>query len=130
MSQIFNQFQILMDFADNYKQNLNIYFFIKNFAFMRAFKILSQDEQSSTENEKGYFEQLMMEYKNEKTSVKHTHVMSKEEYIQFLEEFFEKIDFDNANTYILTVCKSITEILGIFGELEELWQRRSKLSLF
>jgi hypothetical protein len=125
MSDIFLQFKNLIEFANNFQNNKNIYFFIKNYAFMRAFRILSQNPNCVDNNENANFTQMMNDYKQEKTLARHDYVMPKDEYKNFLENLFDTIDFENANSFVISICKDLIEIQGIFGELEDLSERRS-----
>jgi hypothetical protein len=125
MSKVLAQFKNYIDIANNNKQNFNVYFFIKNYAFTKAYNVLSKEYSEVNESDRKLFEKMLEEYKQERTLAKYNHVMSKDEYITFLEQFFSHVDFDNANCYVLEVCKDLTEILSVFGEFEDLWKRRS-----
>jgi hypothetical protein len=125
-SRVMNQFKNYLDVANAYKQNANIYFFIKNYAFMKAYNVLSKDYSGVSENEMMEFNKMNEEYKNERTQAKWSYVMSKEEYKNFLEDFFSRIDFDKANPGLLALSRDLTEILGVFGEYDELTKKRSK----
>jgi hypothetical protein len=77
-------------------------------------------------NELTLFENALNEFKNESNRFSPSNFMSKQDYINFLEAFFSKMDFDNINTYMVKVCKDLIEVLEVFGQLEELWIKRSK----
>jgi hypothetical protein len=121
------KFKNLIDVANNYQQYQNLYFFLKNFAFTRAYNVLSKDYSGVSESDRQAFDYLLSEYQQEKAMVKPTYVMSKKEYVEFLDNFFSNYDMDTAPVYILEVSRDLSEALGVFGDFDDLWLKRSNL---
>lgn len=126
-TRILSQIRNLLDIANNFKSNTNIYFFLKNYAFMVANSTLLKDNSGAFENEKKEITGMYREFRQEKANANWNYIVPKEEYVQFLEQFLSNIDFDNANLFILNVSKDLTEVLGVYGEFDDLWSRRSKI---
>lgn len=120
------KFKNYIDVANNYKQNPKLYFFLKNFAFTKAYNALSKDYTGVSESDRAVFESMMADYKQEKAIAKPDSVMSKDDYYEFLEFFFSNINFDTCNLYIVEVCQDLNEVLGNFGDFDELATKRSK----
>jgi hypothetical protein len=125
-NRVLEKFKNLIDVADNNRKNQNLYFFIKNYAFSTAYNILSKDYTGIKENDRAIFENMRSQFKLEKETIKPNHVMSKNEYISFLEYFYSNINFDDCSLYVLEVSKDLTEVLAIFGEFDDLWIKRCK----
>ena len=127
MSKLFSQLQNYLETADKYKSNPAIYYFLKNYAFNKCCNFLSKDIKAMNEQERVVFDNLLNEYKNEISINQPNFGMNKEEYTCFLENFFGGVDFDHASLKVMETCRDLTEVIGVFGEMEELWQRRSKI---
>ncbi len=126
MSKLFYHFKIYIDVSNNYKNNTQLYFLLKNYAF----KMISATQNYMTifsNEEKNIYDQLLNEFQYEKSQNINIPLISSEGYKNFLEEFFKTIDFDNANLYLLNVCKDLTEVLLIYGPMDDLWNRRSNI---
>ncbi len=127
-SMAIHQFQSYIDICENYRNQPNYYFFIKNYAFNKMFSYLSNDPYVLNEKEKSYFDSMLAEYKNEMANnPRPPNPISKEEYTNFLENFFNGVEFDKANLRTIEVCKDLTEVLVVFGDLEDLMKKRSKI---
>ena len=126
MSQLFYHFKIYIDVANNYKNNIQLYFLLKNYAFKMItatpnfMSILSEDE-------KIIYDQSLNQFQYEKSQNPNIPLINSEGFKNFLEEFFKTIDFDSANLYLLNVCKDLSEVLLIYGPLDDLWNRRSNI---
>jgi hypothetical protein len=126
MSKLFYHFKIYIDVANNYKNNTQIYFLLKNYAFKMVGATPNFQSQFD-ETEKKYFDHTLQEFQNEKANNLNIPLINADGYKAFLEEFFKPMDFESANLYLLNVCKDLTEVLQIYGPLEDLWNRRSNI---
>ena len=124
-SKALSQFQNLIEVANNYRQYPEYYFFIKNYAFTKAFNTLSKDYSGVSASDRAIYENMSNEFKQER-QLANPKILSKEEYVNFLEYYFKNIDFDHADLKALEVCRDLTEIIFVFGVAEELWTKRSK----
>jgi hypothetical protein len=84
MSRVLNQFKNYLVIANNNIQNKNLYFFIKNSAFTKAYNNIQKDTTDITETDKKTFEYLIQEFKKEKQQNVNNINMSKDEYNKFL----------------------------------------------
>jgi hypothetical protein len=125
MSELFNNFTIIMDAANNYKQNPNLYYTLKDYIFRKIYFILSKDNNCMNEKEKATFINALNEYKVESKSYNQSNLLSKDDYITFLEKFYSKLDFNSINPYMLAVCRDLTEVLEMYGTIDELFIKRS-----
>jgi hypothetical protein len=125
MSKLFSQFQNYCDFANSSKNNPNLYFFIKDYAFGKVINFLNRDPNLLNEKEKNQFDSMITYYKQEKSNLQQQFTLKKEEYTRILENFYDTIDFDNANLYILTLSRDLAEIVFSFPNPEDLWNKRS-----
>ena len=107
-------------FADSYKNGQpNIYFFLKDCGFKRILKANgnrfpnpeSQNMFNSFQTEK-----QQAQWQRQK--------MSKDEYRRFLEDFFKKMDFNTVDLETCELLKLLTENLGIFGNFDDLTNKR------
>lgn len=126
MSKLFSQLQNYLEISEKYRSQPTLYYFIKNYAFNKCCNYVSKDIKVFTQEERAIFDNLLNDYKNELAVNKPNSFANKEEYIQFLENYFSCVDFDHANLKTIEMCRDLTEVLSFFGELEDLWIRRSK----
>ena len=129
MPRVLNQFKNYLEIANSNKQNQNLYFFMKNSAFTKAFNNLQKDSNEISESDKKTFEYLLQEFRKEKQIYGNNINLSKEEFYKFIEEFYSKIDFDAANLEMLEICRDLTELVYAFGGSDDLAKRRSKFGL-
>ena len=126
-SVILEQLKRYIDVADNYKSKRDLYFFLKDYAFSRAWNLLSKEQGNVDETQRKWYEKLVVDYKQERANENPTHRMTKQEYMDFLEFFYGGIDFDNANLYMINISRDLIEPLTSFGELDDLSLRRRKI---
>ena len=62
----------------------------------------------------------------EKTQNPNMPLISLDQYKAFLEDYFKFINFEQANLDTITICKDLTEVLAIYGPMDELYKKRSK----
>jgi hypothetical protein len=107
-------------FADNYKiAQPNIYFFLKDCGFQRIYKeYRNRFPNPECQNMCNTFQMEMQQARW------HRQKMSKEEYKRFLEDFYKKMDFNAADLQTLELIKLLTENLGIFGNFDDLTNKR------
>jgi hypothetical protein len=129
MSKLFCQLQNLMEISEKYKSLPAMYYFIKNYAFNKCCNYVSKDIRVFTPEERAIFDNLLNDYKNELAVNRPNYNVTKDEYIKFLENYFSGVDFDHANLKIIETCRDLTEIVSVYGELEDLWTRRSKINI-
>ena len=106
-------------FADSYRGQPNIYFFLKDCGFTRIYKSYGNrfpnpETQNMCNSFQGEMQQANWNRQN----------MSKDEYRRFLEDFFKKMDFNTIDLETCEILKLITENLGIFGAFDDLTNKR------
>ena len=114
-----NLFMRYIKFADSYRNNNNLYFFLKDCGFQRIYKsngnrFPSPDIQNICNSFQGEMQQNRWQRQN----------MSKNEYSRFLEDFFKKMDFNTIDLETTELLKLLTENLGIFGAFDDLTNKR------
>jgi len=129
MSRVLNQLKNYLVIANSNIQNKNLYFFIKNSAFTKAYNIIQKDSPEITETDQKTFEYLIQEFKKEKQQFGNNLNFSRDEYSKFLEEHYSKIDFDNANLETIEMCRDLIELEYAFGGLDDLTKRRRKFKI-
>jgi hypothetical protein len=127
---LFYQFQSYLDIADNYKQTPGLYFLIKNYAINKITFFLSKNQNILNPNEKTFLNNAIDKFRSEVKNTINANALTKEEYSNFLEHYFDKIDFNQANNRQLEICKDLCEVMCEFGNLEELWVKRSNILSF
>ena len=121
------KFNDLINFSNNCKGNTKIYMFLKDCAFRSVFNFFQsgnvnpQDKQ----NIQNLYSQFQTEVSQFNWNFK---LMTLNEYQAFLNDFYSKFDFNNADLNILFLAKELTENLCFFGNYDDLAQRR--LSFF
>ena len=109
-------------FADNYKiVHPNTYFFLKDCIFQRIYK--ASGNRFPTPDSQNMFNMFQMEMK--KSQWKRNSI-SKNEYQNFLENLFKKVDFHTIDLESCEILKTLTENIGIFGEFDKLTSDRIK----
>ncbi len=95
--------------ANNFKKmSLNIYFFLKNYAFNKAMniKLSPKDNKKINDLMKYFYEELRKSgWDSKKMSIK--------EYQSFLEYFYSKMDFNNIDLNHLFVCKDLLQVIPL-----------------
>lgn len=130
MSVLFKKVSNILEAANNYKQNVNLYYTLKDYIFRKVCFVLTQNKSALEPNELTSFEKSLNEFKAESNKFSSSNFMGKQDYINFLESFFSKLDFDSANPFMIQVSKDLTEVLEVYGQLDELWvQRSNKITL-
>ncbi len=118
----YNIFLRTIKFADYYRTTkTNIYFFIKDCLFQRIFKVYGNRFPSSDcQNLFNIFQMEMKQSQWKRNNI------SKQEYQQYLEELFKKVDFHTIDYESCEILKALTEIVGIFGAFDDLTNQRVK----
>ena len=95
--------------ANNFKKmSLNIYFFLKNYAFNKAMniKLSPKDNKKINDLMKYFYEELRKSgWDSKKMSIK--------EYQSFLEYFYSKMDFNNIDLNHLFICKDLLQVIPL-----------------
>ena len=107
-------------FADSYKKDKpNIYFFIKHCTFQR---ILNSNGNHFPNMDSQYMcNAFQMEINQAQWKLNN---IQKQEYYQFLEEIFKKLDFNKVDLETCEILKALTENMGIFGNFDQLTAKR------
>ena len=102
-------------FADSYKiDKPNIYYFVKHCTFQR---ILNSNGNRFPNMDSQYmYNAFQMEINQAQWKLNN---IQKQEYHQFLEEFFNKVDLET-----FEILKALTENMGIFGNFDQLTGKR------
>ena len=118
----YNIFLRTIKFADYYRTTkTNIYFFIKDCLFQRIFKVYGNRFPSSDcQNLFNIFQMEMKQSQWKRNNI------SKQEYQQYLEELFKKVDFHTIDYESCEILKALTENVGIFGAFDDLTNQRIK----
>ena len=88
--------------------SLNIYFFLKNYAFNKAMniKLSPKDNKKINDLMKYFYEELRKSgWDSKKMSIK--------EYQSFLEYFYSKMDFNNIDLNHLFICKDLLQVIPL-----------------
>ena len=116
----YNLFQRTLKFADNYKMSqINIYFFIKDCLFKRIFK--ANNNRFPTQDSQNMFNSFQMEMKQAQWQ---RNFISKNEYQNYLEDLFKRVDFNTIDWESCEILKILTENNGIFGAFDNLTTQR------
>ena len=106
-------------FADSYKEiNPDIYFFLKECGFKRIFR------ENNYKFPNIEIEKMFISFKSEKDNQLPIHQISKDEYKNFLENIFKRINFNNSDLLTFQILKIMIENLGIFGNFDALTAKR------
>jgi hypothetical protein len=118
----YNIFLRTIKFADYYRTTkTNIYFFIKDCLFQRIFKVYGNRFPSTDcQNLFNIFQMEMKQSQWKRNNI------SKQEYQQYLEELFKKVDFHTIDYESCEILKALTENIGIFGPFDNLTNERIK----
>ena len=117
------KFNDLMSAANNSKGNLKIYMFLKDCAFRSIFTVFQSGNLS--EQEKQYVQNNYSQFQIEVGQYNWTfNSMTLNEYQQFLNEFYSKINFNIADLNTIILSKELTENISFFGNYDDLTKRR------
>ena len=123
MESAIRKFNDLINISNNYKSNYKIYMFLKDCAFRSIFTVFQSGNLS--EQEKQYVQNNYSQFQIEVGQYNWTfNSMTLNEYQQFLNEFYSKINFNIADLNIIILSKELTENLSFFGNYDDLTQRR------
>ena len=117
------KFNDLINYSNNCKGNLKIYMFLKDCAFRSVFNVFQNGNlnQQDKQNIQNLYSQFQKEVGQYNWNFK---LMTLNEYQAFLNDFYSKFDFNNADLNILFLAKDLTENLCFFGNFDDLSQRR------
>ena len=130
MSKILKQFKNYLEIANANMRNQNLYFFLKNYAFNKAYNSIKHDSQVIQDSDRKTLDYLLEDFTKEKQLFGFNVNLTKDEYQNFLENYYGSIDFDNATVDIIEICKDLTEVNYIFGQADDLTNRRSNCFIF
>ena len=123
MESAIRKFNDLINISNNYKSNYKIYMFLKDCAFRSIFTVFQSGNLS--EQEKQYVQNNYSQFQIEVGQYNWTfNSMTLNEYQQFLNEFYSKINFNIADLNTIILSKELTENLSFFGNYYDLTQRR------
>jgi hypothetical protein len=123
MESAIRKFNDLINISNNYKSNYKIYMFLKDCAFRSIFTVFQSGNLS--EQEKQYVQNNYSQFQIEVAQYNWTfNSMTLNEYQQFLNEFYSKINFNIADLNTIILSKELTENLSFFGNYDDLTQRR------
>ena len=123
MESAIRKFNDLINISNNYKSNYKIYMFLKDCAFRSIFTVFQSGNLS--EQEKQYVQNNYSQFQIEVGQYNWTfNSMTLNEYQQFLNEFYSKINFNIADLNTIILSKELTENLSFFGNYDDLTQRR------
>ena len=106
-------------FADSYRGQPNIYFFLKDCGFKRIFR--ENGNRFPNPESQNMCNQFQMEMQQQQWT---SNKMSQNEYKMFLEDYFKKMDFKYIDLDTCLLLKLITENLGVFGPFDDLTSKR------
>jgi hypothetical protein len=109
---LFNYIGVANNIKDKY---INIYFFLKYYAFDKSFKLKLPTSDTKKINQ--FMKYFNEELKNSKWDIKNFKLI---EYQQFLEYFYSTINFQNIDLNNLFLCRDLQEIIA----LDELGKKR------
>lgn len=121
----FHSFNNYITVADSNKNNLSLYFYIKNYCFRKMISLVSHDKNNFSPNESQIIENTLKEFKAN-TQGLNIPPLTKEQFCEFLERFYSQCNFDSTDVNVFEMCKDITEILSIYGPYDDLAKQRSK----
>ena len=103
--QLFNYIGVANSIKDKY---INIYFFLKNYAFNKAFKL-----KLPPSDEKKIFQ--FMKYFNDELKKSNWDIknINLNEYQKFLDYFYSTINFENIDLNTLFLCRDLQEIISL-----------------
>ena len=123
MESAIRKFNDLINISNNYKSNYKIYMFLKDCAFRSIFTVFQSGNLS--EQEKQYVQNNYSQFQIEVGQYNWTfNSMTLNEYQQFLNEFYSKINFNIADLNTIILSKELTENISFFGNYDDLTQRR------
>jgi hypothetical protein len=123
MESAIRKFNDLINISNNYKSNYKIYMFLKDCAFRSIFTDFQSGNLS--EQEKQYVQNNYSQFQIEVGQYNWTfNSMTLNEYQQFLNEFYSKINFNIADLNTIILSKELTENLSFFGNYDDLTKRR------
>ena len=123
MESAIRKFNDLINISNNYKSNYKIYMFLKDCAFRSIFTDFQKGNLS--EQEKQYVQNNYSQFQIEVGQYNWTfNSMTLNEYQQFLNEFYSKINFNIADLNTIILSKELTENLSFFGNYDDLTKRR------
>lgn len=128
-SKTFESYLNYITIADANKSNFMIYFYIKNFGFRKLITLISSDKSIVFPHESSKIENDLKIFKMETSNVSIPQI-TKDMFTLFLENFYKQFNFEQNDLKTFQICRDITEIITIFGPLDDLWKSRSKIFFY
>jgi len=119
----FESFNNYISVANQNKDNMSLYFYIKNYCFRKMISLVTHDKNSFLLYESQIIENDLKQFKAETQSLS-IPPLTKEQFCEFLERFYSTFNFDTCDIKVLEMCKDITEILSIYGPYDDLAKQR------
>ena len=110
--------------SEHYKNNKNLYLFLKDCAFRWISNVMNNPNVINP-NEKNMINQTYSQFQSESNQMNwNFNNMNLNEYSQFLEQFYNTLNFDSCEIQMLSIAKTLTENQKFFGNLNDLAQNR------
>ena len=110
--------------SEHYKNNKNLYLFLKDCAFRWVSNVMNNPNVINP-NEKNMINQTYSQFQSESNQMNwNFNNMSINEYSQFLEQFYNSLNFNSCDIQMLSIAKTLTENQKFFGNLNNLAQQR------
>lgn len=123
-STYFNSYKNFISIANANRNDVGIYFYIKNFAFRKMINIVNFDKNAFTSHESSMIGSDLQKFKEETANLPIPSI-DKEAFMEFLENFYSQFKFEIPDVKTFQLCKGITEMLTIYGPLDDLASQRS-----
>jgi len=122
----FESYNNYIDVANLYNHDSYLYFYIKNYCFRKMIDLAKKDPNRFYPKESSILQNDLKIFKEESKNKNFT-PLTKKVFSDFLEKFYSQFNFDlNEDIKTFKKCKDITEILNIFGPLDDIFLKRSK----
>lgn len=122
-TKIFDSFNDYITVANQNRNNLSLYFYIKNYCFRKMIGLVSHDNKSLFPKESEVIENNLKQFKSETQGLS-IPPLTKEQFCEFLEKFYSAFNFDTSDIKVFEKCKDITEILSFYGPYDDLAKQR------
>lgn len=121
---VFDSYKNYITIANANRNNVSLYFYIKNFCFRKMISLVNTNKNLFTPEETSLIQNDLQNFKAETGNVNIPPV-SKEAFCEFLERLYSQFNFEIPEIKTFQLCRDITEILTIYGPLDNLGIQRS-----
>ena len=119
--EIKKKFYDLINAANANNNNVNIYMFIKDCAFRFVFEHMNSIDENNKINIQSLYYNFQKECQQNNWNF---YNFNPNEYLNFIENFYKKINFDSCQISMLHATRSLTEILSYINKLDNLAMQR------